>query len=198
MKEFKPSAVTAAALALSVCVQADPVTDQIDKAKALYQEGKFSQALQELQFAAAQVGDRIAEIYIESLPAPLAGWKADEPESQTAAMALVGGGISVKRRYYQDDGPSVEVEMVSDSPMLSAALIWVSNPALMSGGRAILVKGEKGAEEWNESDRSGKITFVIDSRLLLTVSGNSLTSKAPLSAYAEGIDFAKLRAALNP
>ena len=58
-------AMTALILAGTLTAAADQIEDQINKALKLYQDGKVSQALSELDFAAAQLRQMKAESLAE-------------------------------------------------------------------------------------------------------------------------------------
>jgi len=184
-------------VSLTAASLADEITDQIDKGKSLYSAQKYSPAIQELNFAVGQIQNKLADLYKTALPNASAGWEADDAESQSAGLAFMGGGISVKRHFYKNEGASVDVEVVSDSPLLSSVMMMYGNPMFLGGNKLVTVKGEKAVEEWNESDKSGKLSLVIESRILVTISGSSLASKDDLYTYANATDIAKLKAILK-
>ena len=173
---------------------ADEVTDQLDKVKSLYAAQKYAQAITELNFALGQIQEKLAEFYMKALPEPASGWQADEPESQTAVMALMGGGVAVKRHFYKGDETYVDVEIVSESPMLSSIMMMLGNPMFLGDNKLVIIKGEKAVEEWNGDEKSGSLQLVIENRIHVLVSGGSLEKKDDLYTYANAMDFAKLRA----
>ncbi|MEJ2635023.1 MAG: hypothetical protein P8184_06995 [Calditrichia bacterium] len=173
---------------------ADEISNQIDKAKSLYSQGKYSEAVSELNFAIGQIQSLQVDRYKTAFPAPLSGWTAEDFEGNSAGMAFMGGGISVSRNYTTNNGAtSVKIEVVSDSPLLSSIMMMFSNPMFLGGNKVVTVSGEKAVEEWNESDKSGQLQIVVENRMLITVNGSGLSGKSQLYDYANKIDYAKLK-----
>src|SRR5690349_9495253 len=80
----------AAAAFLSVSsANADEIGDAITAATKAYAAGELSGAKQNLDLAAQLVSEKIAEALVAALPKPLAGWKADKPDT------TAGGGFGI-------------------------------------------------------------------------------------------------------
>ncbi len=178
---------------------ADNVTESLDKAKDLYNQGKYYKAVTELNFAIGLIQDKQLEKFKSLLPEPPAGWKADQVEGSRAPGQLMGGGITVARNYTSSDGQKIRIEMITDSPLLSSIMMFLSNPMMMGGAgtRLVSINGEKGIEEWNPQDKSGKIQIVLQNRMLISVSGNNLKSKNVLYDFAKNLDFTKIKKAME-
>ncbi len=172
---------------------ADNVIDSLEKAKSLYSQGKYYKAVTELNFAIGLIQDKQLDKFKALLPEPPSGWSAGEVEGSRAAGQLMGGGITVSRTYNSPDGQEVRIEMITDSPLLSSIMMILSNPMLMGSGRLVAINGEKGIEEWNSQEHSGKIQIVLQNRMLITVSGNSIKSKDILYDFAKKLDFSKIK-----
>ncbi len=175
----------------------DNVIESLEKAKTLYNEGKYYKAVTELNFAIGLIQDKQLDRFKALLPEPPPGWKADPAEGSRAPGQLMGGGITVSRRYVSEDGQEIHIEMITDSPLLSSVMMLLSNPMIMGGGRLVAINGEKGIEEWNPQDKSGKIQIVLLNRMLITVSGNNLKSKSVLYGFAKKLDFSKIKKAME-
>ncbi len=186
----------AVSVSLSLAQTAD-IPSQIDRAKALYSQGKYSEAVTELNVAISQIQSLQMDNYKTVFPAALAGWQAEEFEGNTAGMAFMGGGISVSRDYKMGEETSVSIEMVSDSPMLSSLMMMFSNPMFLGDKKIVPVGSERAIEEWNETDKTGNLQIVVDNRVIFTVNGNNITGKDVLYSYASKINFAKLRSLLK-
>jgi hypothetical protein len=116
----------------------DEITSTIDKAKGLYQSGKLMESVNELNYAVNQIQQLQVEKYKAVFPAAVSGWKAEEFNADAAAMTFLGGGISVSRNYtqevgndYYSDYKSVDISLVSDSPMISSLMMMFSNPMFL-------------------------------------------------------------------
>jgi len=185
----------AMSMIFSFCFAQDTnIPAQIDKAKSLYSQGKYGESITELNVAISQIQNLLMEKYKTVFPAALSGWDAEEFEGSSAGLALMGGGISVSRRYEMNDGStSVKIEMVSDSPLLSSIMMMFSNPMFLGGKKIVNLGSEKAVEEWNAEDQSGTLQIVIDNKVLFTVNGYGIADKEVMYSYANKIDFAKLR-----
>lgn len=172
----------------------DEVTDAINEALQSYKDGKFSDAMGSLNYAAQLVGQKKGGDLQAFLPEPLGGWQADEATSQSMGAAMFGGGVSAERRYTKDSS-SVTVQIVTDSPMLQGMMMMLANPAMAGadGGKMERIAGEKAIVNYNAQEKNGKITLVIANRFLVTLEGDE-TSLADLKAYTGKIDYKKLAA----
>ncbi|MBD3167475.1 hypothetical protein GF324_12820 [bacterium] len=155
----------------------------------------MAQANQELLFAVSQIHDRLADLYSEALPAATAGWETDGLTQDN--MGRIGGGVSVQVQYMFNDESgedylyrSVTIGLMSDSPMLSTVMMLINNP-MYGSGRAVTVEGCKAAEEWD--GEHGKLQFVIDNRVLVTIDCNGLSSREEMREWAGKINFAHLK-----
>ena len=180
---------------VSFCFAQDTnIPAQIDKAKSLYSQGKYSESITELNVAVSQIQNLLMDRYKTVFPAALNGWTAEEFEGNAAGMMFMGGGITVSRRYETNDGESsVKIEMVSDSPLLSSIMMMFTNPMFLGDKKIVNLGSEKAIEEWNAEDQSGTLQIVIDNKVLFTVNGNGIANKDMMYSYANKIDFAKLR-----
>ena len=193
----------AAFLMLLGALFADETADTIENAKTLYKTGKLAEAVNELNYAINQIQQMQMEKYKAVFPAAQLGWQAEEFNAEAAAMAFMGGGISVSRRYttstgndYYEDQKSVNITLVSDSPMLSSLLMMFNNPMFLGANKMVTIQGERAIESKNESGVPNELQFVIANRVMLTVDASNC-SKDELYAYANKIDFGKLKSILS-
>jgi hypothetical protein len=170
----------------------DEVTDAINEGLQSYQGGKYSDAMASLNYASQLIGQKKGGDLQSFLPAPLSGWEASEATSQAAGAALFGGGVSAERRYTKDPG-SVNVQIVTDSPMLQGIMMMFSNPMLLGsdGGKLERIAGEKAIVKYDTQEKNGNINLVIANRFLVTVEGDEV-SLEDMKAYAGKIDYKKL------
>jgi hypothetical protein len=171
---------------------ADDVTDSINEALKYYNEGKYSDAVGSLNYAAQLIGQKKGGQLEEFLPKPLDGWTAEDPGSQAAGAAMFGGGVTAERRYAKDSA-SVHVQIVTDSPLLQGMMMMFTNPmfAASDGGKLEKIKGQKAIVKYSDSDKEGKIDIVVANRFLITIEGNDVM-KADLEGYAKAVDYDKL------
>lgn len=180
MKPF--AAVLAATLIFASPLHADEITDTIQEALASYQKGDLAQTKQTLDYASQLIASKNADNLMTLLPAPLAGWSAEDGEAQAAGMAMFGGGLQASRVYTKGD-QTVELNFIGDSPLLAQFIPMLSNPALAGAMGKPLRLGTQMAVE----DKDGEIKMVVANRFLVTISGSA--SRDDKLAYAKAIDI---------
>jgi len=173
--------------------RADEISDIIERGKKLYQEGKYSEASSELQYAVSQIQNLQAEELKKLFPEPLPGWTAQEPSASAAAMGLFGGGITANRTYKKEDtGESIEIQIITQSPLLQTVMMLLANPAMLAGQpdtKLVRVKGEKAVEKFSAKGKKGELSLILEGNTLITVKGRKITDKNVLHQYMEKIDF---------
>lgn len=180
---MKPYAVAlAATLIFSGPLHADEISDTIQEALAAYQKGDLAQTKQTLDYASQLIASKNAETLLTLLPEPLAGWSAEAGESQSAGMAMFGGGLQASRVYTKDN-QTVEMSFIGDSPLLAQFISIFANPALAGAMGKPLRLGTQLALE----DKDGEIKMVVANRFLVTISGTG--SRDEKLAYAKAIDL---------
>jgi len=170
----------------------DDVLTTINQAIKQYNNGDFAGAASNLDYAAQLVRQKKSEKMKELLPEPLAGWKAGEASSQAMGTAVFGGGVTVGREYTKASS-SINVEIISDSPVLQSVLMMLNNPmfAGAGGGNLKTIKGQRAIIKYNGTNRSGDINIVVAGRFMVTIKGNHV-EQDDLVAYAEAIDYQEL------
>ncbi len=180
---------------------ADEISDTIEEAKELYLEGKYSEASSELQFAVNQIQNLQADQLKKLLPDPLAGWEAEEATASIGAMGFFGGGLSVSRTYRKEDtGESIEIQILTDSPLLQSMLMFLTNPMMSAGQpdtKLVRIKKEKAVEKFSAQRKDGELSVVLEGKTLITVKGRRITDKKILYEYMEMVDFEAVKKALT-
>jgi hypothetical protein len=172
--------------------QSDEITSTINDAVEQYKDGNYSDAIENLDYAAQLIRQIRSENLEDLFPEPLSGWEADEATSTALGASMFGGGISAEQSYYKGS-KRIEISIVTDSPMLQTMLMMFSNPmiASSSGGKLERINGQKAIVKFSTANEEGEITMVIDNRFLVTVRGDHII-KNDLKDYASAIDFKKL------
>jgi len=177
--------------AMSAPLQADEITDQIEAASKSYADGELRAAVQGLQFAVAGIQEKINLKLLELLPEPLEGWNADEPQATSTGMVSVIAGTNLSRRYYREDGASVEIGITADSPFLAMMTMMLSNPMMMQtdpGTRIYTHEGRRGMIKREPASKHWEISLMAGGNVLIQVSGDS-TDKETVEAYLKAIDI---------
>jgi len=178
--------------AFSATAFADDVTDYMDEAVKFYKEGKFTEAVDSLNFAEQLIQQKKSAGLEAFLPEAIKGWTAEEATNTAAGNAMMGGGISAERSYAKGDS-SVKVNIVADSPLLQGVMMMMSNPmfATSDGGKVERIGGQKAVVKYVAADKNGDVKIVVANRFLVTVEGSEVT-EADLKEYAKAIDYTKL------
>ena len=183
----------ASLLFFSLNLQADDVTETLSGAIKSYENGEFTDAVEDINYALQLIQQKKSEGLSSYLPAPLDGWTAKKAESTTAGSGMFGGGIGAHRTYRKGSA-KVKVEILTDSPILQSMMGLFTNPlfATSDGGKLERIKRQKAIVKYNEERQHGEITIVVDKRFLVQVKGNKVNLEE-LKKYAKAIDFKKLK-----
>lgn len=189
------ASVLAVGLGLAVPVlAAEDVPARLEAARAAYQKGDLPRAARELDTVLRQLHERLGHSLAEALPQPLTGWQGDPPEIQ--GLGQVGGGLSVTRAYARNDA-TLNASLILDSPAVEAAAALLANPAATAAQpnmKRVKVGSDDALMRYDNSTKSGEITLVLGSRVLLEIQGDNLTSSDVLIEAAKGWNVARIRA----
>jgi hypothetical protein len=180
-------------LALAVAgamARADDVTDQINEALSAYGRKDMPTAIAGLEAALDLLRQRRADAYGALLPATPAGWTADDVETVSIGVAVVGGGTGATRKYHKGDD-TVTVSILADSPLLQAmSALASSGLAAMGGMRTQVINGRR--TMYMKDD--GAYMTIVGDRVLVRVEGKGLPEDT-LKQFLTAIDFAAVEKA---
>ncbi len=187
-------------LALALVVSAwadDEITEGMDYAREAYEEGSYSEAIEELEIAIAQIRSLQTEELRRALPEPLAGWTAEDQESQAAGFGFFGlsSAVGATRSYYEEESDqSIEISIMGQSPLLQQLRMVIQNPGLQPGTKLeikrIEGKRRKIAEKFSAEDMEGMLSLELEeAEIFVTVEGWGISDKEILYEYLDGIDF---------
>jgi hypothetical protein len=190
-----PALLALCLMAWAGAAWADQVTQEIDRAKTAYLQGKLKDARLSLEFAAQLVTQQRAKILNGILPPPFLGWTAEnrtDPDAQpilsgaaTGAASLLGGITAA--RSYRKGGKACAVTVAGDSPILAAVSMFLANPTLAQASGARLQRiGNQRAVITQEGD----VQVLSANNFLITVTGDC--SEADKIAYAGAVDYTRL------
>lgn len=180
-------ATAVVALLATVPAWADDVSDAIAEAQRAYQAGQVQSAQTALQEALQLIAQKAAAGLAGALPDALPGWTADEATSNAAGAGMFGGATA-SRTYRNAQGQSIEIQVMSDNPLIAQLGPILANP-MLAGAMGRLVRiGEQRAIQGND----GNVQMLVDNRILVQVQGDA-PAEAKL-AYARAINVARLSA----
>ncbi len=174
---------------------ADEVIDSINEGLDAYKAKRFGEASDALQYAVALINEMKGEKIALVFPDAPAGWTKGEVETASLGGGMMGGGNSANCRYTEDGGEgSVEISIMSDSPMISAMSMMLSNPMMIraDGGKLKKFGGNKARLKYDAGERSGEIGSIVMG-ILVQFEGRNI-EQVLLEALAEALDWATLNA----
>lgn len=175
-----------------IFAEQDDVLTTIDQAVKQYKGGDFADAASNLDYAAQLIRQKKSEKMKDLLPEPLSGWQAGAAEAQAIGTAVFGGGVTVSRKYTKKSS-SINIEIISDSPVLQSVMMMLNNPmfAGASGGNLKTIKGQRAIIKYDGANRKGDISIVVAGRFMVTINGRQV-DQADLVVYAEAISYQEL------
>ena len=173
-------------LLLPLPARADDVADALAEATRSYQAGQVAAARTAMEEALQLLAQRTAAGLGSALPNALPGWQAEKAETQTAPLALMGGGSQASRRYKNATGQDVEIQVTADSPVLAQLGMVMANPAIAGAMGKLIRIGSQRAIQTNNDE----IQMLVNNRILVMING-SATIEDKL-AYAQAMDLTKL------
>ncbi|RLD94850.1 MAG: hypothetical protein DRI93_03370 [Aquificota bacterium] len=180
--------------------ESDPALVFMEKAKDLYRQGKYKEAIDELKSAMARVKARQMKAFEEVLPPPPQGWKAGEPSTAPVVPDFLGGGVKVSRMYTGPSGERVEVAILSQSPLIQSVLSLISSVSVLGqvgNTRLFLYKGEKALERFYPHDRRGELDVVVGGRALVMIKGEGISKASLLTEFLKGIKWERMVALMG-
>jgi hypothetical protein len=165
---------------------------------------KYGKTLQDLQLLVGTVQKlRIKQIK-GALPNAPQGWAAEDPKGDATGAMFLGGGITVKRMYYKGEqgaSSNVSLELVTDSPMVTALAPMLTNPAFFQGQEGMTmmkVKGKNAIVEWRKGEKNGTLKMLLNNNTtLLTLQGNEVDQKDVTDTFAKNMDLAAIEKVLQ-
>jgi len=178
---------------ISAPASADQVTQEIDRAKQAYLQGKLSDAKLSLDMASQLVSQAKTKILNSILPPPFLGWTAEDKTAAADAGMVTGaasalGGITASRSF-KKDGKICNVTVAGDSPILAAVSMFLANPQLAQASGAKLARiGNQRAV----ITQDGAVQVLLGNNYLVTVTGDC--SENDKLSYAGAVDYTRLAA----
>jgi hypothetical protein len=186
-----------AVLAAAGPARADAVTQEIDRARTAYSQGKFADAKQSLELAAQLVSQQKARLLNNTLPPPFLGWNVDKPADAGAADAITPtgaipagnnllGGITATRTY-RKASKACALTVAGDSPLLTVVSMFLANPtvAQASGARMQRIGNQRAI-----ITQDNEVEVMSANNYLVTVAGDC--DLADKIAYAGAVDYVRL------
>lgn len=183
----------------------------IKEAQAYLAQKDYKQAQMSLQDAINDLNNILATQIAESLPNEINGLKASaDSEINSAGMGMLGGGMQISKSYQNPSKKENEadVQIMANSPMLSAMNMYLTNPGMMGQGyKSIRIGTQRGILKTENQDyyddnggsrpiRSTELQIPL-AQTLITINMRGFASETDELAFATKLDLAKLKTALG-
>ena len=170
----------------------DSVVSTIQEALKQYEQGDYTSAASNLNYASQLVMQKKSEQMKNLLPEAPPGWTAEVAKAQAVGSEVLGGGVTISRHYSRGEA-SVHLEVIADSPMMQSVLMMTRNSVFASagGGKLETVKGNKAVVKYDEADQKGDIYVVAGERFVVIIKGRGV-KREDLELFANIMDYARL------
>jgi len=182
-------------IAASVPTAADEIQDQIALGLEAYEAKDYRLAIDELNYAVAQLQEKLDAENASLLPEPLDGWTASEVENTSAAMAMMGGGTTMSRRYRRGS-ENIEIKLVSGSPIVAGMLGMVNNPMMLGSSpdlKPYRYQRIKGMKKTTNGDI--EVTLSVLGQIMYQVTARG-SSEETIRQYLDATDFSAIQQSL--
>jgi hypothetical protein len=174
---------------------ADEIEDQIKLGLESYSSKEYKMAIEDLNYAVAQIQEKLNAQNALLLPEPMEGWKADKVSNAGGAMAMMGSGTQLSRTYRRG-GESIKIAIMS-GPIIASGLAMINNPMLLGNNpdtspyRYKRIKGMK-----KVSGNKTEITLSLAGQVMVQLTAQGLKDEAAIKSYLDEMDFEKIKGAL--
>jgi hypothetical protein len=177
---------------------ADSVTDQLDQAKAYYMEGDYAGALSELEFAQQEIRGKVNASYLETFPAPAAGWTVEEVKpDDTASVPILGPANMIQRTYHAAGGGStIDAQIMTGGGFMGGLASMFLNPQMLAAqpnAKRVRIGRENAVATYDASARTGQLILDVGGKVTIMLDGRGLDNADPLIELASRWDIKKVR-----
>ncbi|MDD3050645.1 MAG: hypothetical protein PHR06_05810 [Candidatus Cloacimonetes bacterium] len=176
-------------MSMSLLILADDALDQIDLGRELYQKGKYSKAAAELNFAIKLIRQMQITGLEKLLPKDFQDYIGEQSNTENYDASLLGGGIGVEKTYRKEEYSTITIVINTESPLVASFGSMLSNPFYSAGANVTRIKTYKATVEYDDSNNSGEVKFMLDDgKTLVTFRGNDVP-KEKVIEFAKSIDY---------
>lgn len=199
MKAWIFGAALAAAAGLAAAnARADDISEGLQRARELYEQGDVAGALTETNFALNALQQKRSAAYLALFPAAPSGWTledaGDDDGGSALAARMMGGGVMVQREYTQDGGEgAIKATIMVENPMIQALGAMVNNPAMLGRSAKRVRIGSDNAVLQQESGTNDAEMTLVRGTVAVKLEGSDLKSPDILTDLMKRFDLNKLQ-----
>ena len=175
--------------------------DSLSTARTFVEKGKYSKAIDEINYALAKINELTAAGLIKFIPDPPSGFTLDNKQSQgIGAGASITGTAGATAGYSNPNGGHINLNIAIGGltgkmgSLAAFGQIFAGMAQQSTGGQTtqIRVHGYTGTQIYNSQDKSGTLTFQVGDKTSVTIEGSDIESADILKQLANNIDLAGL------
>jgi hypothetical protein len=153
----------------------------VSAAKESFKKNDLEDTHYQLMLSLQQLDMKVGEEILKILPDMMDSLKGQKDRDNVMAMSGTFIGTSIHREYGMTS--RLDVDIVSNSPLVGALNMWLKNPILAgaSGRKAMKVDGYKGSYTYeirDEVDAAGKTSKVSVGEMQIPVYSSLITIKS--------------------
>jgi len=176
----------------------DQIVEGLELAKQLYLKADYSETAKQLTRVLDLLNEMLLTKLKSAFPEPIGGWRCSDPEGKISGISGLTG-LTVKRRYFKEGGgPSLDIEMVTNSIKIASIKMLFTSPSLVNRAgdnlKISTVANRKCIEKFDAIDRYAELTFVPTSTLIVTIIGQDMKDTQTAIKFAEKIKWEELEA----
>lgn len=172
------------AVTLPLTASADRVIDALDAARAAYEAGQISAALDHVEQASDALTQQRVDALSQLFPQPSDGWTRTITMDSARIMANTGTSGSVAE--FTNGTESFSMTIITDGPMMAGMAGLFSNPDAMAAMGDV-----EQIDDQAFLRRDGRLTTVFDNRIMVQTSGGAIDK---VVEHLRRLNFAALRA----
>jgi hypothetical protein len=186
----------AGSVALPAAVRADEIADQLDQARAYYDQGDVTGAIGELEFVLQALKGKIGEQLLATFPEPPEGWTAETGEQPQAAVPFAAGTM-LSRTYRSAAGDgSIEAQLMSGGGFLQGLAGMFMNPQVVAAqpnAKRVRVGRENAVVTYDAGAKSAQLVLDVGGKATIMLQGQDVASGDPLVELANRWDIKKVK-----
>ncbi len=187
MRQLVAAAVVTISVLSASTVRADDVKDQINEALSAYDKKDLATATAALEAALGLLRQARAEVWKTVLPDAPQGWTASEIEIASMGVAMMGGGTTAKRDYTKGD-ETVEISLLSDSPMIQGMAMMFSGAMSGPDNKLVVIDGRR--MMYSKGDNAYQT--IVANKVLVKIEGSQGVDDQTLRTFLKAVKFAEI------
>ena len=169
------------------------VNENLTSAEAAFKNGSYSEARYAVQQAMLGVEIQIGRQVLKSMPASIAGLRADTTQDKVASISWGWQGLTIQRTYGDND-KKLTVAIANNAVLLQAVNLYFTNASFAQSSneqqnwKQTKVKGNRAVIEFDK-DTGYKLSVPLGQSSLLVYEGINFTTEQEMMNAANQLDI---------